>query len=253
MVPSSMGSTDCDIVISDMHLLERVGRAGALCDVLERIRMQKPRIRRFIIAGDLLHRNPRFGDPDYFAKKAAKHPKHARALDIMRAMEAAGTEFIIIPGNHDSDIAFVQMCYDGIIPGRVVPADEGYCWKRGDDLHFAIHGHQPDPTIQFSNIEFWTDVYDVFRMDREVPRLSRRFEKFVSKRVLKERNRCVPPYVMKRARKLGARYAYWGHTHTIVDRLVVDGVIGYGIGSFAELPSSYVEVTDRGPKLRIVR
>jgi UDP-2,3-diacylglucosamine pyrophosphatase LpxH len=246
------GSTDSDIVISDTHLLEKVGRGGVLCEVLERIRLQKPRVRRFIIAGDLLHRNPRFGDPDYFIKKSAKHPKHARALEIMLEMEKAGTEFIIIPGNHDSDIAFVQMCYNNIIPGRVVPADEGYSWRRGNELHFAIHGHQPDPTIQYSNIEFLTDVYDIFRLDREKMRLSRRVEKFVSKQMMKERNRCVPPYVMKRARKLGARYAYWGHTHTIVDHLVVDGVIGYGIGSFAEYPASYVEVTDRGPKLRLI-
>jgi len=243
-----------DILISDMHLFGKICRAGILCDTLEKIRRQKSKVQRLIIDGDFLHRNPPVDDPEYFERKARRHPKHARALGLIRSIiEDDGAEGIIIPGNHDSDLASVQQRYPGIIPGRVVPADAGYLWNRGGVQHFAIHGHQGDPSVQRPDADFWLDVYDfIQRFDRADPKASRKIRRLVTRRIWHERARNVPAYVMERALALRARHAYWGHTHVIVENFPLNDVIGHGLGSFAEHPASYIEVTDHGPKLHIV-
>ena len=119
----------------------------------------------------------------------------------MRSMEEDGTEVITIPGNHDPDLA-PPTRYPDIIPGKIVPADTGYTWDRGGVRHFAIHGHQGDPSVRRPDAEFWLNIYDfIQRFDRTDPKASRKIRRLITRKIWEERASAVPVYVMERAER----------------------------------------------------
>ena len=237
-----------DFLISDIHFFGKICRGKTLLAAVRDIRKKEPR--RVIIVGDGFHKPPRI-KIDYFERKMRKHPKQAQALLELRAMaEEDGVEFVTVPGNHDPNLASVQPHHPRFIFGKVL--DE-YSWERDGVRYYATHGHQGDASLQHPLADFACSLHDLIqKIDQEDPKMSRKIEKMFTRKIREERSISTPRWVMTRAKELGARHAFWGHTHEPVDEMILDGVIGHGIGSFCEHPASYFEVTDRGPKLHTV-
>lgn len=237
-----------DILIADTHFLSKICRGGILRDTMKDIRKKKPR--RIIIDGDLYHRPPST-KAHYFEKRMRKHPKQAEGLLTLQAMEYEdGIEMITIPANHDPNLALIRHYHPRFVFGEVV---EEYRWERNGVLYYATHGHQGDTNLDYPFAKFFLNAHDFIQwLDREDTHVSRKIERMFTRRMWEERLITTPRWVMNRARELGAHHAFWGHTHVPVSKIVVDGVIGHGIGSFCEHPASYFEVTDDGPKLCIV-
>jgi len=231
VIDTCVGTT---LVVSDIHLASPVCRAEAFRKFLK-----KQDFQRLVILGDL------FDHGDF--RRLQK--EHWNVLGTLRKISSPkrNIEIVWVEGNHDRHVIRVV---SHMIGARVIRQHQRYVLKAGDRRILLMHGHQFDEFIQSRPVitAVATGIYNTVQRCGGGGKKVSRWLKYKSKTWI---NACEENYsrAIQFARRHEADMIVCGHTHSGL-RSDVNGIRYVNTGSWVDLPSHYLVVTDKGVELQ---
>ncbi|OGF30421.1 hypothetical protein A3H09_02120 [Candidatus Falkowbacteria bacterium RIFCSPLOWO2_12_FULL_45_13] len=213
------------LIISDIHLGDRLTRCRKILEVLNNYSYQ-----RLILNGDILN--------GLGFKRL--HAEHWRILSKFREL-SKDCQVVWIHGNHDAAAGILSHLLG-------ITVHDKYFWQAAGKKFLAIHGHQFDRFIH-NNIILSRLVFFCYGWLKRVNPNGHIVRLIKRRSHTWERNSFeVAKGALRQARAMAADYVFCGHTH-IIDTAEDSGVKYFNTGSWVEKPSAYVVVAGHEAKL----
>lgn len=226
-----MAETSYDtLIVSDVHLGSEVSRARDALELLQSLSY-----RRLILLGDI------FSDLN-FRRLTGDHWKF---LSYIRKLSnpKRKVEVVWVEGNHDVGLSNLMSHLVGI------PVYERYVWEYEGRRHLAIHGHQFDRFVSRNLLisRIGQAIYhELQKLDSDNKTLSRFLDRLNTRWLRLEQK--VAQGALHYARLGNIDRVFCGHTHVAM-HLEENGVAYYNTGSWIDALSTYVTVSDAGPRI----
>lgn len=206
------------LIISDIHLGDRLTRSSEVLKVLNNYSCKK-----LILNGDIING----------LQFRRLHAEHWEILSKLRKLSKY-CEVVWLHGNHDAAANILSRLLGITVRNK-------YVWHSANKRFLAIHGHQFDRflnnNIIISHLAFF--LYDWLK------RLSP--DGFFVRQI-KERSQTwkrnsfeVARGALRLARSMAVDYVFCGHTH-IINTAEEGGIKYYNTGSWVERPSGFITI-----------